>query len=489
MLSWFSKNRASQINEVQRPRFDLSNCGTDLKPKNIAGKVLANQARLTRSQYQSQSELQQTLSKIKFESQLTWEQIDWMYRNHPLARRICSEFADHSWINAPLVLEKENVTGMPTTAFEKACDEIAKKVDLYAKFKQLDILACKGQYAVLYIDYADERGAQKINYNTLSSNNGASADYYQKLGVVNWESLKNKGAEAINSVVSFDQGVAWPKIVNTDTKSPIPPEIEYYILQTGGINSHSLTINTGNLSTKQFETHRSRCLHAIKHADTNNYYGISMLEPVYNYLKVIMSLVGSSAVIFELNARGGLALSLKNDTRSLDQASLDKFKDAASEYVEGYRRFLLCEGLDAKVLNHTSHSPVEPFDVAMKLIAAHTKIPIRILLGNEAGNLASEEDSANLQLTTQSYQTGFCSPMVRSFFQPLIDNQVIPAPSSGEFKVEWPSNTKLDKQAQSEVFNAIAQGVSALGRAPAGEVENSIDEFIDVGKKILDMGQ
>ena len=72
----------------------------------------------------------------------------------------------------------------------------------------------------------------------------------------------------------------------------------------------------------------------------------------------------------------------------------------------------------------------------VNLISGTTGIPTRILLGSEAGQLASEQDRANWAERIDERRTLFCGPRI---LEPLADRfQEMGVLSEGTVEFEWP---------------------------------------------------
>jgi hypothetical protein len=120
---------------------------------------------------------------------------------------------------------------------------------------------------------------------------------------------------------------------------------------------------------------------------------------------------------------------------SEDAAALE---DEVEEYHHNLRRFMRTRGVTITELGTRTASSKDPVDTVLSLISATTRIPKRLLMGSEAGQLASEQDRANWaervdERREKFGRTRIVTPAVRR----LVDLGVLPEP--GEWSLLWPN--------------------------------------------------
>lgn len=458
---------------------------------------------------------------------IPYTMLDYLYQRHPVAKSICDTYPKYCWNPRPVILEINNKTGVPSSPFEKACAEIIKKVDLFEYIERVDRACQKGQYSVLYIDFNDRNnpkdGAKNTGQQTIDLMDGevttqAIPPYkwdsnfknpttgeeltlpknqkepiYAGCGPVDWDSLKGMGADAINYVVPYEQPNAWPTQYVVDYNRPSFALVNYYNLQSGGqVFGASSSINIifgAALPVTWNVVHSSRCVHFIDNNIGNNIIGLPILYPCFNDLISLMRVSLGSATVFDLNARGGLAFSIntnkEQDSQSLTQEMVDAFKIQIDNYVANYNRVLTFENMDSKVLEFKVNAPDKHNESYIQNISAATGIPGRILVGNEAGRLASEQDKKNFDSRVKTRQEGFCTKQLKQFFDPLIAHKVVPAPTSGDYKVYFPTLDIPDDNAQAQNFNQVTVGLANLANAQSPEIENNMEYFTNEAMRLL----
>lgn len=459
----------------------------------------------------NRDQLQQAcvIEKISAISQMpTWinySDFQWMFTRNPIGFNVCTTFPKYCWNPRPVVLEMGNITNTPQTDFELVCAEIADKVNLFDHLEKVDIAAQIGQYGVIYIDFNDDGNSgdssitddKIVKYNDKFKNPITNESYEKEpeylggLGPVKWEALKGKGADAINYVVVYQQANAWPTAYDDDSARPCYSLVSYYNLQSGGqvFGASGQTQNIvygAALPVTWNVVHASRCVHVADRKVSNNILGIPAMQPIFNDLLSAYRVSSGSSMVFQNNARGGIAVSIdQKDNQSLAQEDVDAFKAQIDAYLESYSRALVFEGMDAKTLNFEVHDPDKHMTVYLQNISAGCQIPARILLGSEQGKLASTQDKINFDSRVKTRQQGYCSEMVRQFFDRLIANEVIPKPKSGTYKVHFPLLDISDDSENAANFNSVTLGLSALANAKSTEVESEIDSFVGKAKEIL----
>lgn len=456
---------------------------------------------MQRSEFDNSNELQRLVSMLRYPDWVGYQDLLFMFTRHPLGYRICTTYPQHCWNPNPVVLEMDNQTGKPESPFELACAAIAAKVDLYGQMERADVCAQVGQYGVLYVDYNDKRignapdsAKQEYSQNMLNPDTGKNYDSpplcITRNDKVNWESIKGKGVDAINMVIPYQQSNAWPTQYITDTLSPSMGLVAYYNLQSGGQifgSAQSTNLQYGAALPVTWNiVHASRCIHFCDRNVSNNILGIPALLPVFDDLMNSLRVSGGSAMVYQLNARGGLAMSIdQKENQSMDELDKLDFQKQADDYANGYRRILFADGLKVSPINHTFASPEKAVEVYNQNISAGVGIPASILVGNKTGRLASDEDQKMFYANLKTRQERKCSQWIRQFFDPLIANEVIPAPKNGTYRIFFPTLDLSDDTANATNYNAIVLALAALGNAKDAQVENEIPSFVNKAKEIL----
>ena len=143
-------------------------------------------------------------------------------------------------------------------------------------------------------------------------------------------------------------------------------------------------------------------------------------------------------------------------------------------YIHNLQRVIASEGLDWKELGAKPDDPTSVLKMLIQLISGKTGMPQRILLGTEAGSLASSQDEANWLGHVSEHQEQHAEPNI---LRPLVDRLVsigaLDPPQDGVYRVEWPGLFYLTDEEQATVYEARA---NAIAKVSAGQPLDLFDE-------------
>ncbi len=181
-------------------------------------------------------------------------------------------------------------------------------------------------------------------------------------------------------------------------------------------------------------------VHIVEDKLENDVYGVPRLQLVYNLLEDLMKVVGGSAETFWLLANRGMQADVDKDT-VLSEEDAKALNDELEEYMHQLRRVIRTRGVNIKALGSDVPNPKGVFDVIMTLISGATGIPKRILLGSEAGQLASTEDRVQWAARIKERRQKFAGPEVLIPFVKRL--QMLGILPEGDFTVRWSDPTAL----------------------------------------------
>jgi hypothetical protein len=120
------------------------------------------------------------------------------------------------------------------------------------------------------------------------------------------------------------------------------------------------------------------------------------------------------------------------------------------EYVHKMRRVLRTRGIKATVLGSDVADFRSPVLALISLIAGSAKIPQRILLGSERGELSSTQDRFNWDNRIRDRRLEYAGPfVVRQFVDRCIAVGILPSPA--QYDVRWPEIKNLDDVQRADV--------------------------------------
>ena len=320
-----------------------------------------------------------------------------MYRRFGIAKNIIELPVDTCWSTNPSI-ESES------PSFNDEMNELRLRVKLWQRLKGLDCRQRIGRYAGLYVQVRDGK---------------RPSEPMDKVG---------GGIGAIVKVTPLYESQL--EITQIDEN----PNSETYgrpiLLQYNGSAAGDLSERATSTQT----IHASRIIFAAEGADDGSIYGIPSLESVFNSLMDLRKIIGAGGEGFYRNAAQSIVFNLDKDAQA-DVSVLEQFNEQFDNFTrDRMRRGMWTPNMTANTLESNLSNPKDFFTSALNDVAAGSKIPATILIGQQTGRLASQEDSANFLSLMQSRRVNFCSSMAESFIDWCMSYNVLPFV---EYAVEW----------------------------------------------------
>lgn len=294
--------------------------------------------------------------------QISADDIWSMYRRGGVAARIVNALPDSIWGRPPQLYVKDN------PAWNAAWDDFAKDKDLWAVMYRLEVMMNLGRFAALVIGTGDANLAAPMR----------------------------KGRTRIE--VTFLQPYAEKDIrIKSWVVDPSDPRFGLPLLYTVYPNAKSrqdaMIRGVDGIAPQRmpFDVHYSRIIHVVRQPLENTIYSTPILEDVWNYLIDLIKVVGASSESYWLTAFPGLHANVDKELELADDDE-DNLSAEIDEYMHSMRRFMRTRGVEVKAIDSKVADPRGAFDVLLTLISGTKGIPKRILLGSEAGQLASVQD-------------------------------------------------------------------------------------------------
>jgi hypothetical protein len=353
--------------------------------------------RMAGKQYDGDRDVYQALGYEPTNS-LTYESYRSRYKRQDIAKAVIDRPVDATWRGGVSLIEpQKNKKNAEKTEFEKAWDDLYKRLKLHSVFARLDRLTGIGKYGVLL----------------LGINNG---DFTEPITTSELDLLYVK---------PLGEGSAVIKTWEEDPKNE-----RYNRPKTYDVT----IINPGSSTSSQKTVHYSRVIHVTSGLLESDTEGTPRLMAVYNRLFDLEKLVGGSAEMFWRGARPGYQVVADPDFQEIDTTGL---QDQLDEYEHKIRRFLTLQGLTVKALETQISDPKNHVLVQYQAISAVTGIPLRKLLGSEQAKLASTEDNNSWNELIKSRREEYAEPtIINPFADFCIAHQILPEPKNG-YAVKW----------------------------------------------------
>jgi len=366
------------------------------------------------------------------------------YDRGDIAKTVVTAYPVACWKRDPVLRDRLLSASSDTSpsAFETAWLELALQLPtLYANLLRADKLAGIGQFGVVVLGFDDGLA--------LSQPVVPSPD--RKLLYV------RPLSQSFVSITQYEKNTTSPRY-------GLPTEYNInFISPTTQLSSSYVP---GSVSSSKSENvHWTRVLHIAENLESSNVLGTPRLQVPYNRLFDCQKVLASSAEMFWQGAFRGFAFKLDSEAQ-LTTAAGTEMKEEIDKYVHGLQRYLRLQGVDVQDMSGTITGPDEHIRVQLQFISAFTRIPIRILLGSERGELSSSQDERAWRDQVQERRDKFVGPMIlHSLVDLLVGAGVMPQPNKETFRVEWPHGSELTPMEQADLAvkqtAALSQYVSS----------------------------
>lgn len=358
-----------------------------------------------------------------------------VYERQDIAVRIVDAYPDATWREAPTPIGDENFK----TQFKALCD----RLNLLRSLHRLDRLMCLGHYGVLLLGLD---GGEPTHTPAVGSDYRlmyVQPHSERTAQITKWDNDPNSPRYGLPEMYQIRTGVSWTGV---------------------GGGERSLAV------------HWSRVIHVAERPLEDVSIGTPVLRPVFNRLMDLDKLLGGSAEMYWQNVAMLLAFMADADVE-WDPDEAQQMKDQLEEMQNGLRRMLRLRGVEAQNLapGLQGADPTGHIDKQIDMIAGTTGIPKRIMLGNEAGELASTQDETNWQGRVAERREQVATPI---FLDQLSSRLIKLGVLSGEFTgFEWPESDTLGERGRAEVADMVASAVQKYTGAPGAEFVLSPEEF------------
>lgn len=357
------------------------------------------------------------------------------YERQDIARRIVDAPASATWRKVPEVYEETD--SEDETEFEKQWTALSKRLQLRQYFERADKLAGIGCYSVLLVGLA-KQGELSTPASKVSSPDD----------VIYLQPYSEKNAR----ITLYDEE---------------PTSERYGLPVMYDLKSSRVSVVGGKSSGLALPVHFSRVLHIAEGTLEDEVFGVPRLRGVYNLLDDLLKIVGGTGEMYWQGALRGLVAKAEKGF-SLSKEQSDRLTAEVEEYIHGLTRFIRTSGIDIDTLESTTPDPRGPFEVAVSLIAAASGQPKRILLGSEAGELASSQDEKNWKDRIMERQQNFAGPLVvERFIDMMVRLGALPEPT--DLCVDWPNLLSLSESEQADVQVKKAQAMATYANSAAPE--------------------
>ena len=376
---------------------------------------------------------------------LSYQDYKAQYDRQPIAKRVVEAFPDAIWSRGARITEDMNQDD--DTPFEEASNGLLERLNAFEVIRDADVLCGIGRYSVIVIGVADNQ--------ELSEPLRTPVD-----------------VEDIAYLRPYSEGECQINILDTDPNSPrygLP--ILYQIKPKPPEDGQRQSI------TQSFNVHWTRAIHITQGTLGNPIYGTPVLKVIYNNLLDLMKVVGGSSEIFWTNGRGGLHL---NSTSDFEIVEPEQIRTQIQEWINNFSRVFRTSNIDINPIQMTVDDPSNHFHTVLDSISSSTKIPKRILLGSERGELSSNQDESNWWTRISERRELESKRIIRTFIDKFIDIGTLEAPE--QYSIEFPDLMSLSGKDMADIAskhaNALASYVNANGADLIVPPEQFVEEVL-----------
>jgi hypothetical protein len=359
------------------------------------------------------------------------------YLRQDVAARIVDAPAAALWTNPPLVTSSDPNWNM-------LWDDLIARYNLFSNIERADKLAGIGRFSLILFGFNDG--------SDLST-------------PVNTRSITQK-AEKIIYLQPYSERTVKIKRYNQDARSEEFMRPELYTVQP--MEEYVIGMDGGKINGKvlsSFDVHASRVVHIAENCLENGVYGSPRIERVYNILDDLLKVTGGSAETYWLTANRGIHIDIDKELE-IDPKDAADLSAEVEEYQHQLRRFIRTRGAKVTSLGSDTPDPTGVFKMLISVLSGATGIPNRILIGAEAGQLASEQDRANWADRIDERRANWGNPVVLfQVIKRLTQAGYLPSSPEMTITVDWPSSFKMSPLENAQTSAQHARSATNFAKA------------------------
>lgn len=374
---------------------------------------------------------------------LTFEDYFAVYDRGELGARLVDMPAESTWRHVPIIRDGDE-NGSEDTAFVKELKALADRLKLWHYLERLDRASGIGAYGVLLLGFRDGKVAESVK-----------AGQYKGAADLAYLAIYDEGHASVEKLVGEEAG---------EEGDPRYGQPKTYKLKRGE-NPQS------RRALPDLMVHWSRVIHVAEDLLTDEVFGRPRLKNSFNRLSDLEKVTGGSSEAAWKLAYKGLTATFK-DGYGMPELEEDRqaLEDDLVDFVHGFRRHIIGEGLEFKQEGGEVVDPTGMFNILVRLISG--KIPWQMLIGAERGDVANKQDQETWAGEVASRQTKHAEPnILRALIDRLIWAGVLPKPDAGNYTIEWPVLYPPKPNEQAELDNRRADTLNkAIDAAAAGYI-------------------
>jgi len=420
-----------------------------------------------------------------------------MYEKVGIASRVVGVYPSECWSIFPVIYENEDVD---VTPFEEKLQDLVTQHNIWSFLERIDEMSGISRFGGLFLGMAD--GAEPhVPAPGWGDDYTLGMDAVAQIpqpGIVSptWtpapgvgqdgraDPNKAAGDNELLFIRAFDESNIRVNRFETDFRNPrYGQPVEYLINITNPLlPSSDQGPATANLKN-QIRVHWSRVLHVTDNRKSSEVFGLPRMRPVLAEIMDIRKIRGGSAEMFWRGAFPGYSFETNPSLGIETSLDKDSIREEFENYADGLQRYMAFEGITAKSLAPQIADPQKHLEEQYRSIAATLGVPLRILMGSEAGHLASTQDLGTWYRRVQKRQKYYIEPyIIRPFIVRMILMGVLPMPKKGlhGFTVTWPDLNVMSPKDKADIALKQTQALTTYVTGGVEQIMPVLEYYINV---------
>lgn len=448
------KETGSQFSS-QPPSAGLSSLLSSLSPSQryialqAAASALAGRFQFSRTTgygFDAFDGLRDYFQALGFKQTLTIADYRGRYERGGIAKVLIDRLPEEMWDDGVFILEEDTDPENPTE-FETQSAELWERLSIESRLMKADKLAGLSTHSVLLIGVREEG----------SGNNPDLSTTLPRL----------KGPDDIIFLLQFAEDNAQVLSLVSNLQDPRFGRPEYYQLKTVSNPGNGPILPT-QTATTDIKVHWTRIIHVAHGLLESDWIGTPDLKASWNDLESLYKVAwgGPEAAWRKMDMGMQWDLDPQFDYETTEGKERLKEMDAHIEEMRhNLRRDIKTSGVTAKPLQGTVDKYASNIESNVKLVAGTHCLPYTLLLGEELGLRASEQNRETLNIVIQGRRKQFGTPLVRQLQDRLIEFGGLAKPKSkdGKYQVVWGVEEELNESEKAELAAKYAEANNKNG--------------------------
>ena len=241
--------------------------------------------------------------------------------------------------------------------------------------------------------------------------------------------------------------------------NPNSPRYGMPVMYTITLNDPTEAHGSIGYTTNTVNVHWTRVIHVADNRGSSEIFGKPRMRPVLNHVLDLNKLYGGSAEMYWRGAFPGLAIETQPQLGADVEIDKEGVRGQMASYMNGLQRFLALQGMTAKSLAPQVVDPGSQVEVHLTAICILLRVPKRIFMGSERGELSSAQDSVTWNKRIESRRNIHITPhIVAPFINRLIMTGTLPKPC--KYYVKWEQIESMNEQEKSSLATAKTQAMT-----------------------------